>query len=73
MYNIEYYIKILFLELKKALKKDEVPVSAIVVDSKGKIIAKAYNKREKSYLTLNHAELICISEANKHVTVNPSG
>jgi len=65
LYDIEYYIRILFLELKKALKKDEVPVSAIIVDSKGKIIAKAYNKREKSYLTLNHAELICINKANK--------
>lgn len=60
------YIKILFSELNKALKRDEVPVAALVVNRKnGKVIARAYNNREKTYLTLNHAESICITKANK--------
>jgi len=59
------YIKLLLDEVKKAEKKDEVPVAALIVNEKGKVIAKAYNNREKSHLTINHAELICINKANK--------
>jgi len=61
----EKYINVLFKEVKKAQKKDEVPVAALIVNEKGKVIAKAYNNREKTHLTINHAELICINKANK--------
>ena len=63
----EKYINILFNEIKKAQDKDEVPVAALIIDDKGKIIAKAHNNREKSHLTINHAELICINKANKRM------
>ena len=46
-------------QAKKALKKDEVPVGAIIVKD-GKIIAKAYNTRNKSKDATNHAEIIAI-------------
>lgn len=61
------YIKLLLDEVKKAEKKDEVPVAALIVNEKGKVIAKAYNNREKTHLTINHAELICINKANKRM------
>lgn len=60
------YIRILMKEISKALRKDEVPVAALIVENEtGKIVAKAFNKREDSFLTIDHAEIICISRANK--------
>ena len=62
---MNFYINVLFREVKKALKKDEVPVAALIVDDNNKIIAKAYNSRENTYSTLDHAEIKCILKANK--------
>ena len=50
--------------LKKAIKANESPVAAIIV-YEGKIIAKAYNKRNKSNITTDHAEIIAITKANR--------
>lgn len=47
-----------------AAKKEEVPVSALIVKD-NKIIAKAYNKRQKTNNILNHAEVIAIIKASK--------
>ena len=47
--------------IDKAIKKNEVPVAALIV-KEGKIIAKAYNK---STSVLDHAEIICIRKASK--------
>lgn len=61
--NDMYFEKLIKLSLK-SLKSNDVPVAAIVVKN-NKIIAKGYNKREKNKLTINHAEIIAISKANK--------
>ncbi|MBR4830396.1 MAG: nucleoside deaminase [Bacilli bacterium] len=50
----------------KAIKKDEVPVAALIV-KEGKIIAKAYNKTNTSNNVLDHAEIICINKASKRL------
>lgn len=60
----EKIIKKLMILSSKALKKKEVPVSAIIT-LENKIIAKAYNKREKKYDVLGHAEILCIKKASK--------
>ena len=60
----EYYIKIALKSAKKALKYNEVPVGAIIVKN-NKIIAKAYNKKEKTHNVTKHAEIIAISKACK--------
>lgn len=57
-------IKELIKLSNKALKKKEVPVSAIITCN-DKIIAKAYNKREKKNNVLGHAEILCIRKATK--------
>ncbi len=62
----EKYFKILIKLAQKAASEDEVPVSAIVVKN-GKIISKAYNKRNKSKCILGHAEIIAIKKANKKI------
>lgn len=49
----------------KAYKKNEMPVSAILVDSGGKIISKAYNKKNIKKNVLYHAEILCLMKAFK--------
>lgn len=51
-------------QAKIALKHDEVPIGAVIVKD-NKIIAKGYNKREKTQNALNHAEIIAIKKACK--------
>ena len=48
----------------KACSKEEIPVGAVIVKN-NKIISKAYNKREKSQLATQHAEIIAIERACK--------
>ena len=58
----EYYNELMKLA-KKAFKKDEVPVSAMIVKD-GKIIAKAYNTRKNKNNVFNHAEMLVIKKAS---------
>ncbi len=51
----------------KALKRDEIPVSAVIVDAKGKIISYAFNNRQRSYDVLGHAEILAIKKAEKKI------
>lgn len=48
----------------KAYNKGEVPIGAVIVKD-DKIIATAYNAREKSQQAINHAEIIAIKKACK--------
>lgn len=52
------------LEAEKARKREEVPIGAVIVKS-GKVIAKGFNKREKTKSALNHAEIVAIRKACK--------
>lgn len=58
-----FYREIIKLS-KKAYKKNEVPVGAIIVKN-NKIIAKAYNKIEKNHDVTMHAEILAIKKASK--------
>jgi len=58
------YMKIALIEAKKSIKYGDVPVGAIIVRN-DKIIAKAYNKKEKSKNAIKHAEIIAIEKACK--------
>ena len=61
----EKYINELINLSKKALKKSEVPIAALIIDENGKIISKAYNTRNIKQQTINHAEILAITKANK--------
>lgn len=61
---MENLIKILIDLTKKTEKTDDFPVAAIIY-KENKIISKAYNKRNKSQKTTDHAEIIAIQKANK--------
>ena len=58
------YMDIAFFEANKAFNKGEVPVGAVIVKDE-KIIAKAYNKKEKTCCAINHAEILAIKKATK--------
>lgn len=49
---------------RKAANKGEIPVGAVVVKN-GKIISKAYNKKEIKNDCTKHAEIIAIQKASK--------
>lgn len=51
-------------EAKKAYKKGEIPVGAVIVKD-GEVIARAHNMREKKQSSLAHAEILCIDKACK--------
>lgn len=51
-------------QAKKAYKRGDVPVGAVIVKN-NKIIAKAYNKKEKQNNAIQHAEIIAIAKACK--------
>ena len=65
-----------FMELalkmaNKAEKKDEVPIGAVIVLD-GKVIAKAFNKKEGKNLATAHAEILAINKASKTILVIPA-
>ena len=49
---------------KKAKQFDEVPVGAVIVKD-GKVIAKAFNKKEHKKRVTAHAEILAIEKASK--------
>ena len=60
----EFYMQLAIKQAKKALKRKEVPVGAVIIKN-DKIISQAYNKREILKNTTKHAEIIAISKACK--------
>ena len=60
----QYYMKEALKEAKRAYKKGEVPVGAVIVKN-GEIIARGYNLKEIKNDTTKHAEMIAIQKASK--------
>ena len=58
----EYFMKEAIKQAKKS--GEDVPIGAVIVLD-GKIIAKAYNKKEKTGCAINHAEILAIIKASK--------
>ncbi len=59
-------IKVLLREAKKAYKKGEVPVGALI-EKNGKIISCAHNNRQKKHDVCGHAEINVIKLASKRL------
>ncbi len=58
----EFFMREALLEARKAWDIDEVPVGAIIV-REGKVIARAFNTRERDKNALCHAEIKAINDA----------
>lgn len=59
------YMKIAISEAKKAFKKDEVPIGAIIVAPDGTILSRAHNLVENKHNATAHAEILAITKATK--------
>ena len=60
----EYFMNLAILQAKKAEKKGEVPIGAIVVCG-DKVIAKAHNLRQTTKNAIAHAEILALKKASK--------
>lgn len=60
--NDTYFLTLALDQAKKALKRGEVPIGAVIVRG-GKVIAMGYNMRERKQNALAHAEVIAIGRA----------
>jgi len=58
------YMKLAYLEAKKAYDKNEAPIGCVIVKD-DLVIAKAHNLREIKNLVSAHAEILAITKANK--------
>ena len=60
----DFFMEEALKEAKKAYKKEEVPVGAVIVKD-GQIIARAHNLRESKNSATNHAEILAVQKACK--------
>ncbi|MBN2164754.1 MAG: nucleoside deaminase [Marinilabiliaceae bacterium] len=63
-FSDQYFMKLALKEAQNALKKDEIPVGAVIV-SQNKVIAKAHNLTETLNDVTAHAELLAITSASE--------
>lgn len=64
MLEKEKFMKEALKEAKKAYKKEEIPVGAVIIKD-GEIIARAHNLKESKNSSTAHAEILAIEKANK--------
>ncbi len=55
------------LEINKSIELDEIPIGAVVIDSKQNIIASGHNTRQSENNVLGHAEINAIMEAERNI------
>jgi tRNA(adenine34) deaminase len=58
----DHFMRIALEEAEQALRENEVPVGAVIVDQ-GRVIARAHNQREQLRDPTAHAEMIAITQA----------
>ena len=63
MNNDNYFMKEAIKEAKKAYKKDEIPIGAVIVCD-DEIISRGHNLRDSKNIVTKHAEVIAIEKAN---------
>jgi len=71
MSDDEYYMNLALKEAKKAINKGNWPIGAIVV-LENKIIAKAHNEVLNNKCKIDHAELLALKKAQKHLLKKPN-
>jgi len=63
MYDDNFYMQQALEQAALAYTADEVPIGAIIVNTSGEIVARAYNKVEKSQTQTAHAEMLALAQA----------
>lgn len=62
----DFFMKEALKQAEKAYYYDDVPIGAIIVKD-DRVIAKAYNKKEKNNIATQHAEILAINKACKKI------
>ncbi len=62
----EYFMKMALDEAELAMREDEVPIGAVIVQD-DRVIARAHNQREQLHDPTAHAEMIAITQAAEAV------
>ena len=60
----EEFMSVALTEAKKSINYGDIPVGAVIVKD-NKIIAKAYNQKERKNSVISHAEILAITKASK--------
>lgn len=60
-----YFMNLALNEAKKAYQHDEVPIGCVLVDENGRVIARAYNRKEELEDISAHAEILALRKAAK--------
>ncbi len=61
----EFFMAEALKEAQKSLAKEEIPIGCVIVKD-GHIIGRGHNAREELSQAIMHAEIMAITEANKH-------
>ncbi len=61
--NDERFMRLALREAEEADRRDEVPVGAVIVDGRGRVVGRAHNRREQLRDPTAHAEMIAITQA----------
>ena len=61
------YIELLLKDAQKAFNKEEVPISSLIVDSKGQILVHSYNQMETKQDATAHTEILSIKKASQKI------
>lgn len=65
--NYQHFMNLALKQAKKALKKDEVPIGAVIADSIGNVLSQAFNQVESKNSPMAHAEILAIQKACKKI------
>lgn len=68
MTDRERWMRAALLEAEKAAEEGEVPVGAVVVDSSGKILARAHNRPVLGNDPTAHAEILALRKAARKIS-----
>ena len=63
----KFFMQKALMQARVSLRRDEVPIGAVIVNKEGVIIARAYNQMEAKKSQLAHAETQAIARACKAV------
>jgi tRNA(adenine34) deaminase len=63
--DFQYFMYKALDQAKLAFERDEVPIGAVIVNSEGEILSKAFNLVEKRQSPIAHAEILAIEKACK--------
>lgn len=65
--NKKFFMQKALMQAKVSLRRNEVPIGAVIVNKEGTIIARAFNQMEAKKCQLAHAETQAIARACKAV------